>query len=155
METIYPFGYLRSPPCWRGEVLQRSKSKVCLMMDFKKAGGLITAVIQDHQTLEILQVAYMNAEAFTLTRDTGRMHYFSRTRNKLWMKGEQSGHFQEVVETLVDCDQDAAVFKVRQVGGAACHVGYRSCFHRRLEADGGLTMTETERVFDPAQVYKT
>jgi len=124
-------------------------------MDFEKAGGLITAVVQDHQSGEVLQVSYMNPESFELTRETGRMHYFSRTRNKLWMKGEQSGHFQEVVETLVDCDLDAVVFKIRQIGGAACHTGYRSCFHRRLEPAGNLVMMEKEKVFDPAQVYKT
>lgn len=123
-------------------------------MDFEKAGGLITAVVQDYQSGEVLQVSYMNPEAFKLTRETGKMHYFSRTRNKLWKKGEQSGHIQEVVETLVDCDQDAVVFKIRQIGGAACHTGYRSCFHRRLEAGGNLTIIEKKKVFDPAQVYK-
>lgn len=125
------------------------------MMNFEKAGGLITAVVQDHRTGEVLQVAYMNSEAFAKTRETGRMHYYSRSRGKLWMKGEQSGHFQEVREVLIDCDEDAAVFKINQVGGAACHTGYRSCFHRRLEPTGGLTVTETEKVFDPAEVYKT
>ena len=129
--------------------------KSLVEMNFEKAGGLITAVVQDHQSGEVLQVSYMNAESFALTRQTGRMHYFSRTRNKLWMKGEQSGHFQEVVETLVDCDLDAVVFKIRQIGGAACHTGYRSCFHRRLEPAGNLVMMEKEKVFDPAQVYKT
>lgn len=124
------------------------------MMNFDKGGGLITAVVQDHQSGEVLQVAHMNAEAFELTRKTGRMHYFSRSRNRLWMKGEQSGHFQEVREILVDCDEDAAVFKIRQVGGAACHTGYRSCFHRRLDPRGELILIEKERVFDPAEVYQ-
>ena len=121
-------------------------------MDFEKAGGLITAVVQDYQSGEVLQVSYMNPESFALTRQTGRMHYFSRTRNKLWMKGEQSGHFQEVVETLVDCDLDAVVFKIRQIGGAACHVGYRSCFYRQVTPEGLKIIAQ--RMFDPAEVYK-
>ena len=123
------------------------------MLDFDKAGGLIPAVVQDYRTGEVLMVAYLNREAFERTRQTGRMHYYSRSRERLWMKGETSGHVQEVQEILVDCDQDAAVFKIRQVGGAACHTGYRSCFHRRLEGSGELTVIEAEKVFDPAQVY--
>jgi phosphoribosyl-AMP cyclohydrolase len=122
-------------------------------LDFDKAGGLVTAVVQDAASGEVLMVAYLNREAFQRTRETGRMHYYSRSRSKLWMKGETSGHVQEVQEILVDCDLDAAVFKVRQVGGAACHTGYRSCFHRRLEPGGALTVIEPEKVFDPAQVY--
>jgi phosphoribosyl-AMP cyclohydrolase len=124
-------------------------------LDFDKAGGLIPAVVQDAQTGEVLMVAYLNREAYERTRETGRMHYFSRSRNRLWMKGETSGHVQEVQEILVDCDQDAAVFKIRQVGGAACHTGYRSCFHRRVEPSGALTLIESEKVFDPAQVYRS
>lgn len=122
------------------------------MMDFDKAGGLIAAVVQDYETGEVLQVSWQNQEAFDLTRSTGRMHYFSRSRGKLWLKGETSGHTQEVQEIRVDCDLDAAVYKVRQVGGA-CHMGYRSCFYRRLEPDGALTQLEGEKVFDPEQVY--
>ena len=123
-------------------------------LDFDKSGGIVPAVVQDHLTGEVLMVAYMNAEALELTRKTGRMHYFSRSRNRLWMKGETSGHTQEVQEILVDCDQDALVFKVRQNGGAACHTGYRSCFYRRLEEGGALRVTEPEKVFDPDRVYK-
>ena len=122
-------------------------------LDFDKAGGLIPAVVQDDKTGEVLMVAYLNREAFERTRQTGRMHYYSRSRGKLWMKGETSGHVQEVREIRVDCDLDAAVFRIRQVGGAACHTGYRSCFHRRLEPGGTLTLIEKEKVFDPAQVY--
>lgn len=124
------------------------------MMDFEKAGGLITAVVQDAESAEVLMVAYMDEEAFRNTQKTGRMHYYSRSRARQWMKGESSGHVQEVRETLLDCDNDAAVFKVHQVGGAACHTGYRTCFYRRLEADGEVKMTQQERVFDPDQVYK-
>ena len=123
------------------------------MLDFEKQNGLVPAVVQDHESGEVLMVAYMNAEAFEATRRTGKMHYYSRSRGRLWQKGETSGHVQEVREILVDCDRDAAVFKVHQVGGAACHTGYRSCFYRRAEADGSLTMIEEERVFDPEQVY--
>jgi phosphoribosyl-AMP cyclohydrolase len=126
-----------------------------LELDFDKGGGVIPAVVQDSETGEVLMVAYVNREALQKTRETGRMHYFSRSRNRLWMKGETSGHVQEVREILVDCDLDAAVFKIRQVGGAACHTGFRSCFHRRLEPDGALAQTETEPVFDPAHVYGT
>ena len=124
------------------------------MMDFEKADGLLPAVVQDYRSGEVLMVAYMNDDAFALTRRTGKMHYYSRSRGRIWMKGETSGHVQEVKEILIDCDEDAAVFKIKQIGGAACHTGYRSCFFRRLEQGGGLTMIEDEKVFDPAQVYQ-
>jgi phosphoribosyl-AMP cyclohydrolase len=122
------------------------------MLDFDKAGGLIAAVVQDAESGEVLMVAWQNREAFERTRETGRMHYYSRSRDTLWMKGETSGHVQEVREILVDCDRDAVVYKIRQVGGA-CHTGYRSCFHRRIEPNGELKLIATEKVFDPAQVY--
>ena len=124
------------------------------MLDFAKGGGLLPAVIQDHETGEVLMVAYLNDEAFRLTRETSRMHYYSRSRDRLWMKGESSGHTQEVKEILVDCDDDAVVFKIKQVGGAACHTGYRTCFYRRMDSAGTLIQTETEKVFDPEKVYK-
>lgn len=124
-----------------------------LALDFGKAGGLVPAIVQDWETGEVLMLAFLNEEAFRLTRETGRMHYFSRSRGKIWMKGETSGHLQEVKEALVDCDQDAVVFKVLQVGGAACHTGYNSCFYRRLEDGEELRFTKDERVFDPEQVY--
>ncbi len=123
------------------------------MLDFEKMGGLLPAIVQDAESGEVLMVAFQNHEAFERTRETGRMHYYSRSRDKLWMKGESSGHVQEVREILVDCDADAVVFKIHQVGGAACHTGFRSCFYRRLEPTGELTRTESEQVFDPAQVY--
>ena len=124
------------------------------MLNFAKGGGLLPAVVQDHETGEVLMVAYLNEEAFRLTKETGRMHYYSRSRDRLWMKGESSGHVQEVEEILVDCDDDAVVFKIRQVGGAACHTGYRTCFYRRMDQTGTLIQTETEKVFDPEKVYK-
>jgi phosphoribosyl-AMP cyclohydrolase len=126
-----------------------------LRLDFAKMGGLVPAVVQDVASGEVLMVAFINQEAFELTRKTGRMHYFSRSKNRIWMKGETSGHIQEVVETLVDCDQDALVFKVRQGGGAACHTGYRSCFYRTLDRQARLPGNGVPKVFDPKQVYGT
>jgi phosphoribosyl-AMP cyclohydrolase len=108
-----------------------------LALDFAKLNGLITAITVDADTNEVLMVAYMNEEAFRLTRQTGRVHYWSRSRNKLWKKGEESGNMQELVELRVDCDQDALLVRARQTG-PACHEGYRSCFFRSIEADGSL-----------------
>ncbi|MBX9579941.1 MAG: phosphoribosyl-AMP cyclohydrolase [Gemmataceae bacterium] len=120
-------------------------------MDFAKAGGLVPAVAQDADTGEVLMLAWMNAEAFAETVRTGRAVYFSRSRNRLWRKGEESGHVQEVVGVFVDCDIDTVLLKVRQVGGAACHEGYRSCFFRELK--GGELAVVGEKVFDPQAVY--
>jgi phosphoribosyl-AMP cyclohydrolase len=121
------------------------------MIDFDKAGGLVPAVAQDAETGEVLMLAWMNREAFEETVRTGRAVYFSRSRNRLWRKGEESGHVQEVKGVFLDCDADTVLLKVKQVGGAACHEGYKSCFFREL-ADGELK-TVGERVFDPKQVY--
>lgn len=123
-----------------------------MLVDFDKAGGLVPAIAQDVATGEVLMLAWMNREAFEETLRTGRACYFSRSRNKLWRKGEESGHVQEVQEVLVDCDNDTVLLKVRQIGGAACHTGHRSCFHRRIE--NGQLLVVAERVFDPAAVYK-
>ena len=124
-------------------------------MRFDKLGGLLPAVVQDAESGEVLMLAFMNEEAFQKTLATGRMHYFSRSRNKLWMKGETSGHVQEVKEVLIDCDEDTALFKIHQVGGAACHTGFNSCFYRRLEEGERLVQIKAERVFDPERVYGT
>ena len=121
-------------------------------MDFDKAGGLVPAVAQDADTGEVLMMAWMNREALEETLRTGRAVYFSRSRNKLWRKGEESGHVQEVKELYVDCDNDAVLLRVNQLGGAACHEGYKSCFFRKVDGDQ-LTVVG-ERVFDPKQVYK-
>jgi phosphoribosyl-AMP cyclohydrolase len=123
-----------------------------MTIDFDKAGGLVPAVAQDADTGEVLMLAWMNREAFAETLRTGRACYFSRSRNKLWHKGEESGHFQEVQGVYVDCDADTILLKVRQLGGAACHEGYKSCFFRQVEG-GGLKVID-EKVFDPKQVYK-
>lgn len=113
--------------------------------------GFITAIAQDYQTGEILMVAFMNREALEQTLERKLACYWSRSREKLWVKGETSGHFQKIKEIVVDCDMDAVVLKVEQTGGA-CHMGYRSCFYRRVEEDGSLSVTG-EKVFDKGDVY--
>ena len=121
--------------------------------DFSKA-PLLPVIAQDAQTGEVLMLAYMNAEAYQETLRTGRVCYFSRSRNKLWRKGEESGNVQEVRGIFFDCDSDTLLVKVNQVGGAACHEGYKSCFFRKLSADGTTFETVGDRVFDPQAVYK-
>ena len=121
------------------------------MLDFKKSGGLVPAIVQDDKTGEVLMLAYMNEEAWNKTLASGKAHYWSRSRQKLWLKGGTSGHIQEVQTIYVDCDLDTVVLKVHQVGGAACHEGYPSCFYRKVE-DGELKMISTQ-VFDPKEVY--
>jgi phosphoribosyl-AMP cyclohydrolase len=121
------------------------------MLDFDKAGGLVAAIAQDADTGEVLMIAWMNREAFAETVRTRRAVYYRRSRDRLWRKGEESGHVQEVKGVFIDCDGDAVLLKVKQVGGAACHEGYRSCFFREL-VDGELK-TIGERVFDPKAVY--
>jgi phosphoribosyl-AMP cyclohydrolase len=121
-------------------------------IDFDKSGGLVPAIAQDADTGAVLMLAWMNREAYEETLRTRRAVYFSRSRNRLWRKGEESGHFQEVREVLVDCDADTILLKVRQVGGAACHEGYASCFFRRVEGEDVKVIGQ--RVFDPKQVYK-
>ena len=122
-------------------------------MDFSKMNGLITVIAQDYVTSEVLMVAFMNQEAWEETLATRRACYFSRSRNRLWRKGEESGNVQLIKEILVDCDRDAVVLKVEQVGGAACHTGYNSCFYTRINADGSETITKDAKVFDPDTVY--
>ena len=123
-----------------------------MLVDFEKSGGLVPAIAQDHQSGEVLMMAWMNREAFEETVRTRRAVYFSRSRGKLWRKGEESGNVQEVKEIFLDCDNDTILLKVHQIGAAACHEGYKTCFFRRLD-DGNLTVIG-ERVFDPKQVYK-
>ena len=121
------------------------------LIDFEKGGGLVTAIAQDHVSNEILMVAYMNEESFQRTVETGEAVYWSRSRSRLWHKGEESGNVQVVKELLVDCDADAVLMKVEQRGGAACHTGRRSCFFRKLE--GGEVLEVGTQVFDPDEVY--
>lgn len=120
--------------------------------DFQKS-PLIPVIAQDDLTGDVLMLAYMNEDAFRETLRTGRVCYFSRSRNKLWRKGEESGHVQEVRGIYFDCDADTLLVRVNQIGGAACHEGYKSCFFRRLSPDGAAFETIGERVFDPAAVY--
>ena len=122
-----------------------------IKLDFKKTGGLIPAIVQDYETGEVLMLAYINKEAWEATLSTGKATYFSRSRQKLWIKGETSGNMQIVREIRIDCDDDTVIFKVEQIGGAACHKGYRSCFYKKVE-NGNVEITE-ERVFDPKEVY--
>ena len=119
---------------------------------FAKGGGLLPAIVQDCETDQVLMLAYINELAWKKTLETGKAHYWSRSRNKLWLKGESSGHVQLVKEIRVDCDADTVVFKVEQLGGAACHKGYRSCFFRTVE--GNQFVIKEKPVFDPGEVYK-
>ena len=121
--------------------------------DFLKGGGLLPAIAQDAHTGEVLMIAYMSPESYAETLATGRAVYFSRTRNRLWRKGETSGHVQFVRAIYLDCDRDAILLSVEQVGGAACHTGFRSCFYRQVTPDGLKTVGP--RVFDPGEVYKS
>jgi phosphoribosyl-AMP cyclohydrolase len=123
--------------------------------------GLIPCITTDHQTNEVLMFAFMNAESLALTLTSGKASYWSRSRNKLWVKGEESGNAQIVKELRVDCDQDVILLKVDNVGGAACHNGFKSCFYRRLSPEAraddaaSLTLELAGRpLFDPATVYK-
>jgi phosphoribosyl-AMP cyclohydrolase len=122
-------------------------------LDFKKGGGILPALAQDYKSGKLLMLAYMNREAYQLTLQTGEAHYWSRTRREIWRKGETSGNIQRVKEIIVDCDHDAILLKVEQLGGAACHQGYESCFHNKITKNGGEIIIG-ERIFDPERVYK-
>jgi phosphoribosyl-AMP cyclohydrolase len=115
---------------------------------------LIPVIAQDFESGDVLMLAYMNQAAYDETLKTGRICYFSRSRQKLWRKGEESGNVQELKELYFDCDTDTLLVKVKQIGGAACHEGYKSCFFRRLNLSTGEPEVVGDRVFDPAEVYK-
>lgn len=119
---------------------------------FEKMGGLIPAVIQDRGNGDVLMVGFVNAESLTATQKTGEVHFFSRSRNKLWKKGETSGHVLRVREIRVDCDADALLIRVDPVGPGVCHEGYRSCFFRALDGEGKLTAVD-QKVFEAESVY--
>ncbi len=123
-----------------------------LALDFDKLGGLVPAVAQDAESGEVLMVAFMNRQAWEKTLATGKATYYSRTRNTLWTKGLTSGNLQIVKEIRIDCDNDTVLLKVEQVGGAACHTGHRSCFHKIVEDD--RIIIKDKPVFDPKEVYK-
>ena len=121
--------------------------------DFSKS-ELLPVIAQDESSGLVLMLAYMNQTAYEETLKTGRVCYFSRSRQKLWRKGEESGNVQEVKEIYFDCDADTLLIKVNQIGGAACHVGYQSCFFRKIDPASGQVEVIGERVFDPTEVYK-
>jgi len=117
------------------------------------AHGLLPAVIQDHDSLDVLMVGYMNKDSLLATIKTGKTNFWSRSRKKYWIKGESSGHTQEVVDIYFDCDIDTVLIKVKQKGGA-CHVGYRSCFYRKLKNEQGEVEITGTKVFNPEDIYK-
>jgi phosphoribosyl-AMP cyclohydrolase len=121
-------------------------------LDFKKTGGLIPAIVQDVDTGDVLMMAYMNPEAWEETQSTRKATFWSRSRQELWVKGLTSGNVQQVKEIFIDCDNDAVLLKVKQVGGAACHTGYKSCFFKRVQ--GESIQIVGKPVFDPKEVYK-
>ena len=120
-------------------------------LNFEKLNGLIPVIVQDYKTGEVLMMAFMNEESWKLTLESGIAHFWSRSRNKLWKKGESSGNIQEVREIRVDCDADCVLLKVRQYGDAACHTGYKSCFYRVIEGDE--LVVDGKKIFDPKKVY--
>jgi phosphoribosyl-AMP cyclohydrolase len=148
-----------NPPKWKGRPPLKTAGFFivtvmnldAMNLDFEKSGGLVTAVIQDHATGRVLMVGYMNHEAFQLTVTTGFVTFYSRSRGKLWLKGESSGHRLVMKSIAVDCDLDAVLVQVESLGPGVCHEGYESCFFRRLE-DGQWKVAE-ERAYDPAEVY--
>lgn len=121
-------------------------------LNFEKLGGMVPVVVQDSISGEVLMLAFMNRPAWEETLRSRRATYWSRSRNRLWVKGESSGNFQEVKDIYVDCDEDTVLLKVIQRGGAACHTGHRSCFYRKLEGDDLKIVGE--RVFDPEKVQR-
>ena len=120
-------------------------------LDFDKGGGLVTAIAIDDAKGDVLMVAFMNEASLRQTLETGDAVYWSRSRGRLWRKGEQSGHTQRVKSVYIDCDGDVVILRVEQKGGAACHTGKRSCFFRKLEDDRWIDVGE--QVFDPEKVY--
>jgi phosphoribosyl-AMP cyclohydrolase len=120
--------------------------------NFAKGDGLVPAIVQDAETKEVLMMAYMNRESWEATLKTGKATYWSRSRRKLWLKGESSGNIQIVKAVFIDCDEDTILLQVKQIGEAACHTGYRSCFYRKLEGKDFVIVGE--KIFDPKDVYK-
>ena len=122
-------------------------------LDFKKGNGLLPAIAQDYKTGKVLMLAYMNEDSWLLTLKTGEAHYWSRSRKEIWHKGETSGNIQIVKEVFVDCDYDTILIKIEQVGGAACHLGYESCFHNKIDSNGEKSIVG-KKIFNPDEVYK-
>ena len=122
-------------------------------LDFSKGKGLLPAIVQDHASGKVLMLAYLSSESWEKTLKTGEAHYWSRSRQEIWHKGGTSGHVQKIKEIYVDCDNDTVLFSVEQVGGAACHTGFESCFHKKVDEQGEATI-EGKKIFDPEKVYK-
>ena len=122
-----------------------------IKIDFKKMGGLIPAIVQEYNSGEVLMLAYMNEESWKATLSSGNATYYSRSRQELWIKGKTSGNLQLVKEIRIDCDNDTVILKVEQIGGAACHLGYKSCFFKKVENKSIRVIGEP--VFDPKKVY--
>jgi len=122
-------------------------------LDFSKGDGLLPAIVQDYRSNKVLMLAYINKASWEKTLDTGEAHYWSRSRQEIWHKGGTSGHVQKIKEIYADCDMDTVLFMVEQVGGAACHTGYETCFHKKVDRNGVMTIVG-ERIFDPEKVYK-
>ena len=122
-------------------------------LDFKKGNGLLPAIAQDYKTGNVLMLAYMNEESWLLTLETGEVHYWSRSRKEIWHKGETSGNIQIVKEVFVDCDYDTILIKIEQIGKAACHLGYESCFHNKIDSNGEKSIVG-KKIFNPNEVYK-
>ncbi|MCE5210518.1 MAG: phosphoribosyl-AMP cyclohydrolase [Deltaproteobacteria bacterium] len=120
--------------------------------NFAKGDGLVPAIAQDAETKEVLMMAYMNRESWEATLKTGKATYWSRSRNKLWLKGETSGNVQLIKAIFIDCDNDTILLQVKQLGEAACHTGYRSCFYRKLSGEDFIVVGE--KIFNPEEVYK-
>ena len=121
-------------------------------IDFQKLGGLVPVIVQDYKTNDVLMLAFMNEESWNKTMESGKAHYWSRSRKKLWLKGESSGNVQHVKNIYLDCDNDTILLKVEQIGNAACHTGYRSCFYRQFK-DGELIIVG-QKIFNPEEVYQ-
>ena len=122
-------------------------------LDFSKGNGLLPAIAQDYRSGKVLMLAYINQESWEKTLETREAHYWSRSRQELWHKGGTSGHVQKIREIYTDCDNDTVVFKVEQMGGAACHLGYESCFYKKVDRNGNVAVVG-EKMFDPDKVYK-
>ncbi|HIJ19790.1 MAG TPA: phosphoribosyl-AMP cyclohydrolase [Deltaproteobacteria bacterium] len=121
-------------------------------LNFSKGRGLLPAIVQEQTSGKVLMLAYINEESWKKTLETGEAHYWSRSRQEIWHKGGTSGHVQKIKEIYADCDDDTVLFKVEQVGGAACHTGRETCFHKKVERDGRLIIVG-EMLFDPKEVY--
>ncbi|MEE9419145.1 MAG: phosphoribosyl-AMP cyclohydrolase [Desulfatiglandaceae bacterium] len=122
-------------------------------LDFSKNSGLIPAIVQDFRSGKVLMLAYINQASWEKTLKKGEAHYWSRSRQEIWHKGESSGHVQKIREIYADCDNDTVLFRVEQIGGAACHTGHETCFYKKVSRDGNF-IEMGQRIFDPEKVYK-